>query len=90
VAIRTTRTAAPNRGAWRARAACKDADPELFFPDRAGTDISAAQAICAGCPVQAECHEFAEATKQVHGVWAGVDRGDSGTRRKARQLAGAA
>jgi WhiB family redox-sensing transcriptional regulator len=84
VAVRTTRTVVPNRGGWRAHAACKDADPDLFFPDRAGTDISAAQAICAGCPVRAECHEFAEATSQVHGVWAGVDRGSPKARRKAR------
>ena len=76
--------AAPPRGGWRARAACGDADPELFFPDRAGTDISAAQAICAGCPVRRECHEFAEATSQVYGVWAGVDRGSPKARRKAR------
>ena len=82
----TTRKAsvvAPPRSGWRARAACGDADLELFFPDRAGTDISAAQAICAGCPVLAECHEFAEATNQVHGVWAGVDRGSPRARRKA-------
>lgn len=77
-------SAAPARGGWRARAACGDVDPELFFPDRAGTDISAAQAICAGCPVRAECREFAEATNQVYGVWAGVDRGSPKARRKAR------
>ena len=76
--------AAPARGGWRGRAACGTADPDLFFPDRAGTDISAAQAICAGCPVRAECHEFAEATNQVYGVWAGVDRGSPKARRKAR------
>ena len=76
--------AAPGRSRWRDRAACRDDDPDLFFPDRAGTDISAAQVICAGCPVRAECHEFAEVTKQVYGVWAGVDRGSPKARRKAR------
>lgn len=82
--------AAPNRGDWRARAACGRADADLFFPDRAGADVSAAVAICAGCPVRAECHEFAEATSQVHGVWAGVNRGDPKARRKARRAASAA
>ena len=77
-------TAAPGRSRWRDRAACRDADPDLFFPDRAGTDISAAQVICAGCPVRAQCLEFAEATNQVHGVWAGIDRGSPKARRKAR------
>ena len=78
------------RSRWRDRAACRDADPDLFFPDRAGTDISAAQGICAGCPVRAECHGFAEVTNQVYGVWAGVDRGNPRARRKARQTASAA
>jgi WhiB family redox-sensing transcriptional regulator len=80
---RKASVAAAARRRWRARAACGDADPELFFPDRTGTDISAAVATCAGCPVRVECHEFAEATKQVHGVWAGVDRGNPGARRTA-------
>jgi WhiB family transcriptional regulator, redox-sensing transcriptional regulator len=81
--------AAPDRGEWRARAACGRADPDLFFPDRSA-DITAAVAICAGCPVRAECHEFAEATNQVHGVWAGVNRSDPKERRKARRAASAA
>jgi WhiB family redox-sensing transcriptional regulator len=90
VAPRTTRTGAPDRGDWRAHSACGDADPELFFPIRSGSDISAAVAVCAACPVRAECHEWAEATQQVHGVWAGVDRGDRRARRKARRTASAA
>jgi len=92
--VRQASVVVPNRGGWRTRAACSAADPDLFFPDRAGTDISAAAAICAGCPVRAECHEFAEVTKQAHGVWAGVDRGDPKARRKtgrkARRTASAA
>jgi WhiB family redox-sensing transcriptional regulator len=48
---------------WRDRAACRSADPELFFP--VGDDgpalvrIAAAKAICARCPVVAECLSFA-------------------------------
>lgn len=49
---------------WRDRAACRDVDPELFFP---ATDIgplcrqqiNRAKAVCARCPVQAECLSFA-------------------------------
>ena len=80
----------PDRHGWRALAACRAADPDLFFPARAGTDISAAKAVCAGCPVRAECNDFAEATKQAYGVWAGVDRGDARARRAARRAASAA
>jgi WhiB family redox-sensing transcriptional regulator len=48
---------------WRDRAACRLADPELFFP--VGNDgpalvgIAAAKAVCARCPVVAECLSFA-------------------------------
>ena len=37
---------------WRERAACRDADPDMFF-DAAHRD--AAQAVCARCPVTDEC-----------------------------------
>lgn len=45
---------------WRKRAACRDADPELFFPvskvDRKNQDqIRRAKNICARCPVRKEC-----------------------------------
>ncbi|MDX8144683.1 WhiB family transcriptional regulator [Lentzea sp. BCCO 10_0061] len=40
--------------AWRDRAACADADPSLFHT--AGR-TAAAKAVCATCPVLAECRE---------------------------------
>jgi hypothetical protein len=49
---------------WRARAACRDEDPELFFP-AANTgpgwaaQVTAAKAVCQGCPVVEECRAFA-------------------------------
>jgi WhiB family transcriptional regulator, redox-sensing transcriptional regulator len=48
---------------WRDLAACRSADPELFFPvgddGPALVQIAAAKAVCAGCPVVAECLSFA-------------------------------
>jgi hypothetical protein len=50
---------------WRARAACRDVDPEMFFPvAEAGTPagdvaILHAKRVCRGCPVRAECLTFA-------------------------------
>ena len=44
---------------WRHRAACRDEDPELFFP--VGTSgpallqITEAKAVCRRCPVNTEC-----------------------------------
>jgi WhiB family redox-sensing transcriptional regulator len=48
---------------WRDRAACRSADPELFFPvgddGPALAQITEAKAICARCPVVTECLSFA-------------------------------
>ena len=58
------------RQRWRDRAACRDADTNLFFPPEEGGKAQArkAKAICAGCPVRAECLESAE----EFGIWGGT------------------
>ncbi|NIJ11039.1 WhiB family redox-sensing transcriptional regulator [Saccharomonospora amisosensis] len=61
---------------WRARAACAtpDIDPEVFFPEP-GPDmadrIAQAQRVCAGCPVQAACRDYAQHHGERHGIWGG-------------------
>lgn len=67
-----------DRGRWRARAACRELDPELFYPER-GESLAAAKAVCADCPVVAACDEYGLWEK--HGVWAG----QAERRRKARR-----
>ena len=61
---------------WRQLAACRHADPELFFPLSASgpslDQITQAKAICAGCPVRRQCLMFALDTRQGHGVWGGM------------------
>jgi WhiB family redox-sensing transcriptional regulator len=61
------------------RAACRDADPELFFPTSRGADLRAevreAKAVCARCPVRAACAAWALEHRE-HGVWGGLDEGD--------------
>lgn len=43
-------------GHWREDAACRDEDPELFFPhDTDHLGIAAAKRICDGCPVVVYC-----------------------------------
>jgi WhiB family redox-sensing transcriptional regulator len=73
-ALRTAGLAA--RENWRAAAACRFADPDLFFPvsdDGKGLDqVMAAKAICAGCRVRRQCLAFALRTRQVHGIWGGL------------------
>lgn len=61
---------------WRERAACRDVDPELFFPvAEAGpvydAQVAAAKAVCQRCPVRAEC--LVEALERMpHGVAGGL------------------
>ena len=54
-----------------ADAACKGADTAVFFPvsENGGAE---AKAICAGCPVAAQCLEYAIETHQPDGVWGGL------------------
>jgi WhiB family transcriptional regulator, redox-sensing transcriptional regulator len=61
---------------WRADSACRNADPDLFFPVAAGTvaskQIATAQQICAGCLVKKQCLEFAMRTHEAAGIWGGT------------------
>ena len=63
-------------GRWRSAAACRSADPEVFFPisnsGKSLEQIAKAKAICAGCPVGRECLAFALRTHQVYGIWGGA------------------
>lgn len=71
--------------AWTLEAACLGCPPELFFPSR-GEPSKDAQAVCAGCPVQQECLEYAIVTGRRHGVWGG--RSGKDLREMRRRLSG--
>ena len=66
-----------DRTRWMLRGACLGEDPELFFPisgsGSAGAKIRAAKAICAQCPVRANCLSYALST-QPDGSWGGTTR----------------
>ena len=70
---RSTRS---GRADWRDQAACRDVDPELFFPvGTAGPalrQISQAKQVCARCPVRTPCLEWALDSGQEAGVWGGT------------------
>jgi WhiB family transcriptional regulator, redox-sensing transcriptional regulator len=61
---------------WRTLAACRDEDPELFFPvgtsGAALADVAAAKGVCRACPVTAPCLEWALESGQDAGVWGGA------------------
>lgn len=56
---------------WIADAACRGMDPGLFFPDR-NEPTGPIKAICAECPVQADCLDYAIRTGQKYGIWGGT------------------
>jgi WhiB family redox-sensing transcriptional regulator len=65
---------------WQDLAACRAADPELFFPvSEAGPalgQVARAKAVCATCSVRDECLDYALVTRQPHGVWGGTSEED--------------
>jgi len=64
------------RDDWRDLSACRDTDPDLFFP--VGTtgpaieQIENAKAVCRVCEVQKQCLDYALATNQDSGIWGGT------------------
>ncbi len=73
---------------WRMSAACRTADPEVFFPvssvGPARQDIAQAKAVCGSCRVRRQCLQFALATHQMYGVWGGTTEEER--RLRAREL----
>ncbi|MFI7361614.1 WhiB family transcriptional regulator [Streptomyces sp. NPDC050149] len=62
---------------WRMLAACREADPDLFFPigstGPALVQTEDAKAVCRSCPVRQECLRWALDNGQDAGVWGGLD-----------------
>lgn len=61
---------------WRHRAACRDEDPELFFPvsdtGPGARQATQAKAVCARCPVRSECLTFAMESGLDFGIFGGT------------------
>ena len=71
---------------WRGDAACRDTDPDLFFPvgqtGPAIEHIAKAKDVCNSCAVKVECLEYSLMTNQDAGVWGGLTEDE---RRKIRR-----
>jgi len=71
---------------WRDVAACRDTDPDLFFPvgttGGAVDQIAAAKAVCEMCSAKDACLQFAIENNQDSGVWGGTSEDE---RRKLRR-----
>jgi WhiB family transcriptional regulator, redox-sensing transcriptional regulator len=61
---------------WRHIAACREVDPELFFPignsGPALLQIEEAKQVCRRCPVVEDCLRWAIDSGQDAGVWGGL------------------
>ncbi|OQO89862.1 WhiB family transcriptional regulator [Saccharomonospora piscinae] len=61
---------------WRSSAACRDEDPELFFPvsdmGPGAQQAARAKAVCARCPVRQECLRYAVDNGLDHGIFGGL------------------
>ncbi|WP_042433479.1 WhiB family transcriptional regulator [Streptacidiphilus anmyonensis] len=70
--------------AWQEQAACAAVDTRLFFHpagERGRTfeeREEAAKRVCAGCPVLAQCREYALRCAEEYGVWGGLTEGERG------------
>jgi WhiB family redox-sensing transcriptional regulator len=78
---------------WRAQAACRGEDPELFFPIGSTgpvlAQITQAKQVCARCPVREACLDFALDTGQAYGIWGGLTEDERRSLRRRRQRAAA-
>ena len=72
---------------WREDAACRDADPELFFPigttGPGSRQAEEAKRVCRTCPAQSQCLAWALDNGVTDGVW-GATTADE--RRRLRSL----
>ena len=76
-----------SRPGWHDDAACRYADPAIFFPEPGRKDTTAeARQVCATCPVFADCYGFAEATGQIYGIWAATTQQERLAMRRAAKL----
>jgi len=56
---------------WMAAGLCRQRDPELFYP-ATGHSSRDARAVCARCPVRAQCLAYAIEHRERYGVWGGM------------------
>lgn len=69
--------------AWQQHGLCRVVDADVFFPppyfehkpEREAREAKA-RAVCARCPVRAECLDWALATREPHGVWGGCSESE--------------
>ena len=59
---------------WWRDAACRGMDTNEFYPRHGESRlvIGEVKAVCAGCPVRADCLDEALGRDEQHGIWGGM------------------
>lgn len=84
------REASPRAGAvvddsFKEYAACLGVPSDVFFPPKGQGLAKDAIEICAGCPVSAECLDYALDINAKYGIWAGLNEKQRRRIRKERR-----
>ena len=65
---------------WRVFGKCRGENAVHFFPpshferkDEKDAREGAARALCAACPVRAQCLDYALTVQEPHGIWGGMN-----------------
>jgi WhiB family transcriptional regulator, redox-sensing transcriptional regulator len=75
---------------WEARAACGGMAAQLFFgpdgerPQEREIREAKAVAVCARCPVRAQCLDYALENSIKHGIWGGRNQEQRAQERRRR------
>jgi WhiB family transcriptional regulator, redox-sensing transcriptional regulator len=75
---------------WQARAACAGMDAQLFFapdgerPQQREIREAKAKAVCALCPVRAQCLDYALRNSIRGGIWGGLNQEERSRERRRR------
>jgi len=85
-------TAIRHDAEWRSASACRQANPDLFFPIATASigraeQTAKAKAMCARCPVRSQCLEFAQVNDLNYGIWGGTTPEDRVRIRRREQRA---
>lgn len=70
---------------WMAEGNCRHHPPTTFFPSD-GVGVEVAKRICATCPVNELCLEYALENRIDHGVWGGTSERQRRRILKARRV----
>jgi WhiB family redox-sensing transcriptional regulator len=76
---------ATSEAAWMAAGNCRNHPPATFFPSD-GVGVDRARKICATCPSQESCLDYALTNRIDHGVWGGTSERERRRILKRRRL----